>query len=247
MIPMMNIVAWSNVVPWGEQRQVEQDLIISRAIIGSFRRSVAARAAPVPWRHSAEQAAFPRSRPVLGRYRSGQNERWTNRSDTRPSPGKAGAVARAWQFQTKPGCAATQVSGASGGPGCPDTSESRDQHVGDRRLRCAASHSLPRGQSVVRWQCGNTNLLPRGDAGNQVARAASAQQRTRFVRPCSQPRRIRGPERSARGRVFRAIPSKIGDENLPRRGGTADVREAEQTPACLPICAPCSRRRKQRS
>src|SRR5580700_589837 len=33
MIPMMNIVAWGNVVPWGEQRQVEQDLIISRTIV----------------------------------------------------------------------------------------------------------------------------------------------------------------------------------------------------------------------
>jgi predicted nucleotidyltransferase component of viral defense system len=30
----------------------------------SFRRSVAARATPVPWRHGAEQAAFPRSHPV---------------------------------------------------------------------------------------------------------------------------------------------------------------------------------------
>src|ERR1700694_3604621 len=33
MIPMMNIIAWSNVVPWAEMRQVEQDLIISRAIV----------------------------------------------------------------------------------------------------------------------------------------------------------------------------------------------------------------------
>ena len=36
MIPMMNIIAWGNVVPWAEQRQVEQDLIISRAIIDLF-------------------------------------------------------------------------------------------------------------------------------------------------------------------------------------------------------------------
>ena len=36
MIPMMNIIAWSNVVPWAEQRQVEQDLIISRAIVDVF-------------------------------------------------------------------------------------------------------------------------------------------------------------------------------------------------------------------
>ena len=36
MIPMMNIIAWGNVVPWVEQRQVEQDLIISRALVEVF-------------------------------------------------------------------------------------------------------------------------------------------------------------------------------------------------------------------
>jgi len=36
MIPMMNIVAWGNVVPWSEQRQVEQDLIISRTLVALF-------------------------------------------------------------------------------------------------------------------------------------------------------------------------------------------------------------------
>jgi hypothetical protein len=36
MIPAQNIVAWSNVVPWADQRQVEQDLIISRALTEIF-------------------------------------------------------------------------------------------------------------------------------------------------------------------------------------------------------------------
>ena len=36
MIPSQNIVAWANVVPWVEPRQVEQDLIISRALIEMF-------------------------------------------------------------------------------------------------------------------------------------------------------------------------------------------------------------------
>ena len=36
MIPTQNIVAWGNVVPWPEQRQVEQDLIISRALVEIF-------------------------------------------------------------------------------------------------------------------------------------------------------------------------------------------------------------------
>ncbi len=33
MIPSQNIIAWSNTAPWAEQRQVEQDLIISRAVV----------------------------------------------------------------------------------------------------------------------------------------------------------------------------------------------------------------------
>ena len=36
MIPAMNIVAWGQTVRWAEQRQVEQDLIISRALVELF-------------------------------------------------------------------------------------------------------------------------------------------------------------------------------------------------------------------
>jgi predicted nucleotidyltransferase component of viral defense system len=36
MIPSQNIVAWGNVVPWADQRQVEQDLMICRAIVAIF-------------------------------------------------------------------------------------------------------------------------------------------------------------------------------------------------------------------
>ena len=36
MIPAQNIVAWGNVVPWADQRQVEQDLIISRTLVDIF-------------------------------------------------------------------------------------------------------------------------------------------------------------------------------------------------------------------
>ena len=40
MIPAQNIVAWSTIVPWADPRQVEQDLIISRAIVDIFTDSV---------------------------------------------------------------------------------------------------------------------------------------------------------------------------------------------------------------
>ena len=36
MIPAQNIVAWGNLVPWTDVRQVEQDLIISRAVVEIF-------------------------------------------------------------------------------------------------------------------------------------------------------------------------------------------------------------------
>jgi predicted nucleotidyltransferase component of viral defense system len=36
MIPIANIIAWGNVVPWAEPRQVEQDLIICRALVEIF-------------------------------------------------------------------------------------------------------------------------------------------------------------------------------------------------------------------
>lgn len=36
MIPQDYITAWSRVVPWASQRQVEQDLIISRALVAIF-------------------------------------------------------------------------------------------------------------------------------------------------------------------------------------------------------------------
>lgn len=32
MIPAQNIVAWSQMAPWPQMRQVEQDLIIARAL-----------------------------------------------------------------------------------------------------------------------------------------------------------------------------------------------------------------------
>ena len=36
MIPARNIVAWGNFVPWTDARQIEQDLIISRALVEIF-------------------------------------------------------------------------------------------------------------------------------------------------------------------------------------------------------------------
>ena len=70
MIPTQNIVAWSNVVPWADPRQVEQDLIISRALIEIFsdpmlRRELRIRggtATPCTTPHTYRSSCFNRSR-----------------------------------------------------------------------------------------------------------------------------------------------------------------------------------------
>jgi predicted nucleotidyltransferase component of viral defense system len=36
MIPRLNIIAWSSAAPWAEFRQIEQDLVISRALVELF-------------------------------------------------------------------------------------------------------------------------------------------------------------------------------------------------------------------
>lgn len=36
MIPRLNIIAWGQTFPWVDERQIEQDLIISRAVIELF-------------------------------------------------------------------------------------------------------------------------------------------------------------------------------------------------------------------
>ena len=40
MIPIQSILAWGNVVPWVDLRQIEQDLIISRVLIETFSNSM---------------------------------------------------------------------------------------------------------------------------------------------------------------------------------------------------------------
>ena len=64
MIPTQNIVAWGNVVPWAEQRQVEQDLIISRALVEIFSDDMLRDACV-----TAQQAALPEAHALLRGYR----------------------------------------------------------------------------------------------------------------------------------------------------------------------------------
>jgi predicted nucleotidyltransferase component of viral defense system len=102
MIPAQNIVAWGNVVPWADQRQIEQDLIISRAIIEIFSDPVLREALrfrggtalnklhfPAPLRYSEDIDLVRTSQgaigPILDRLRA-LLEPWLGRAQFDQSP-----------------------------------------------------------------------------------------------------------------------------------------------------------------
>ena len=60
MIPRQNIIAWSQLAPWPEQRQVEQDLITSRALVVLFGDPVLARALRFRGGTALNKLHFPR-------------------------------------------------------------------------------------------------------------------------------------------------------------------------------------------
>ena len=102
MIPAQNIVAWGNLVPWTDARQIEQDLIISRALVEIFSDPILCEARrfrggtalnklhfPVPLRYS-EDIDFVRTAhgpigPVLDQLRV-VVEPWLGRAQFEQSP-----------------------------------------------------------------------------------------------------------------------------------------------------------------
>ena len=86
MIPSLNIVAWGTTVPWAEPRQIEQDLIISRAIIALFADPFLAERTSLPWRNRPQQAALPGALTLFGGHRSCPQHKGTHRSDSGSRP-----------------------------------------------------------------------------------------------------------------------------------------------------------------
>jgi hypothetical protein len=68
MIPMMNIIAWSHRAPWPEMRQVEQDLIISRAIVAIFSEPASSQTTSFSRWHGSQQIALSSALSLFRRY-----------------------------------------------------------------------------------------------------------------------------------------------------------------------------------
>lgn len=102
MLPAQDVVAWGNVVPWADQRQVEQDLVISRALVEIFSEEMLRDAVrfrgvtalnklhfPAPLRYSEDIDGVRTARgpigPILGQLRA-VLEPWLGRARFNQSP-----------------------------------------------------------------------------------------------------------------------------------------------------------------
>lgn len=97
MIPMMNIIAWSQTAPWPETRQVEQDLIISRAIVELFSDPILRNQLRFRGGTALNKLHFPtplRYSEDIDLVRSRSDRSWPDRSRPWSHPPCVGAVAR---------------------------------------------------------------------------------------------------------------------------------------------------------
>ncbi len=95
MIPALNIVAWGNTVPWAEQRQVEQDLIISRGIVAIFADPLLKTELRFRGGTALNKLHFRGSAALLRRHRSRPHLGGADRTDPRWHPRRNGAMAGA--------------------------------------------------------------------------------------------------------------------------------------------------------
>jgi hypothetical protein len=186
MIPMMNIIAWSHRAPWPEMRQVEQDLIISRAIVAIFsdehlRRQLRFRGGtalnklhfPQPFRYS-EDIDLVRTEsgpigPVLDRLRD-VLEPWLGRANFDQSP-----VAPKLRFKVpaEDAASAAQIRLKL------EINTSETQAYDPPRKR-----TLSHRESLVHWFGRGHDVYNGRDAGDKTARAAAAGKGARPLRPC---------------------------------------------------------------
>ena len=89
MIPMMNIIAWSASAPWAEIRQVEQDLIISRALIELFGDPMLAQELRFRGGTALHKLHSPEAAALFRRHRPCSHHSRANRPNPESLPRKA--------------------------------------------------------------------------------------------------------------------------------------------------------------
>lgn len=159
MIPRLNIVAWSAKAPWAELRQIEQDLIISRALVAlfsdpilktelRFRGGTAINKLlfPEPLRYSEDidlvRTKAERIGPMIDRIRA-VLEPWLGHGVLRSKPDRT---------QTPLPCGRGRRIGTAAPQG-------RNRHARGRGIRPAARDTVHGGQPLVHWPSRDRHLL----------------------------------------------------------------------------------------
>ena len=181
--PARNIVAWGAVVPWDDQRQIEQDLIISRALVEIFSDDVLCDACG-SWRDRAHKLHFPK--PM--RYSEDIDLVRTSRGPIGPILDRLRVVLEPWlgraRFDQRSCGTEIPLPGrCRGRQWYADPAEGRDQHPRDPGFRRPGIVAVEDRQSLVLGRSGHIDVFARGDAGNQAARLVAAGSGTRSLRP----------------------------------------------------------------
>ena len=154
MIPMGNITAWGNIAPWAELRQIEQDLIICRALVELFSDDFLKNELRFRGGTALNKLHFPKAI----RYSEDIDLVRTTAGPIGPILNRIRADPRtmAWpgEFRAKQSRAEAMVQDKSRRPGGDgaNTPEGGNQYGGTRGLRHAANHPLSYQQPMVFWQ-----------------------------------------------------------------------------------------------
>ena len=102
MIPAQNVVAWGSIVPWADPRQVEQDLIISRALVEIFSDEVLRETLRFRGGTALNKLHFPAPLRYSEDIDLVRTSHRSDRSDPRSVAGRFGSVAWAGAVRAEP-------------------------------------------------------------------------------------------------------------------------------------------------
>lgn len=157
MIPAMSITAWSRTAPWAEQRQVEQELIISRAIVELFSDKFLAAELRFRGGTALNKLHFPE--PL--RYSEDIDLVRNTKGPIKPVLRRVREVLEPWLDEAafeQSRLAEPDLPHRRGGRRPVAASEGRDRRLGDRNLRRVGACRLRRGQSMDLGPSGDTDL-----------------------------------------------------------------------------------------
>ena len=230
MIPAMNIVAWGQSVPWVDQRQVEQDLIISRALVEIFSNSFL-----------SKELRF-RGGTALNKLHFAKLFRYSEDIDfTRTTTGPIGPILAAIRRCLEPWMGRAKFEQSPVAPKLRFRITSEDKSSSEPiRVKVEINFqettayepaiNLPFAvtESVVHRQGRDRNLCPRRDSRDQTARAPATRKGPRPYRPFPCLRRFRKARHGVCRRVPRQISGCVGFDDFARAGRRAHVQQAQK-------------------